>query len=88
MADQRPDVERGEVAHRLVEVLGVDVEADPAVEARAIATAIYSDPWALQQLWVFLLAPLVGAAIVGLLYRAFSSDDEFEVVEVVETIKD
>ena len=56
--------------------------------ARAISTAIYADPWALKQLWVFLLAPLVGAAIVGLLYRAFSSDDEFEVVEVVETIKD
>ena len=33
VADQRRDPERGEVAHRLVEVVGVDVEADPAVEA-------------------------------------------------------
>jgi len=56
--------------------------------ARATATAIFSEPWALQQLWVFWVAPLVGAAIVGLLYRAFSSDEEFELVEVVETIKD
>jgi aquaporin Z len=56
--------------------------------ARATASAIFAETWALQQLWVFWVAPLVGAIVVGLLFRAFSSEEEFEVVEVVETIED
>lgn len=41
--------------------------------ARSIATAIWGSgadgAWPLVQLWVFILAPIVGAAIAGLLYR-------------------
>lgn len=36
--------------------------------ARATATAIFSEGWALQQLWLFWVAPLLGAAIAGLVY--------------------
>ncbi|PWD52418.1 MIP family channel protein [Serinibacter arcticus] len=36
--------------------------------ARSTATAIFSEGWALQQLWVFWVAPLLGAAIAGLIY--------------------
>ncbi len=56
--------------------------------ARATATAIFSESWALGQLWVFWLAPLIGAAIVGLLFRAFSSEEEYETVEVLDLIED
>ena len=38
--------------------------------ARSIATAIYGGPDALLQLWVFLVAPIVGALIAGLTYKA------------------
>jgi aquaporin Z len=37
--------------------------------ARSIATAIYAGPAALGQLWVFLIAPVVGALIAGLTYK-------------------
>lgn len=47
--------------------------------ARATATALFSDTWALQQLWVWWLAPIVGAAIVGLLYRIFGPVDDLDV---------
>jgi len=42
--------------------------------ARSTAAAIFSDRWALSQLWVFWAAPLVGAAIAGLAHRAFATD--------------
>ena len=37
--------------------------------ARSIATAVLGGPDALGQLWVFLVAPLVGGLLAGLLYR-------------------
>jgi aquaporin Z len=48
---------------------------------RSTATAIFADTWALQQLWLFWLAPLLGAAIAGLLYRAFAPIPLEEVLE-------
>lgn len=37
--------------------------------ARSIATAVLGGPDALAQLWVFLVAPLVGGLLAGVLYR-------------------
>jgi aquaporin Z len=41
--------------------------------ARAFAAALYSDSWAWGQLWVFVVAPLAGALLAGLLVRAFAA---------------
>ena len=42
--------------------------------ARSTASAIFSESWALSQLWLFWVAPLVGAALAGLVYRAFAAE--------------
>ncbi|KQR16857.1 aquaporin [Cellulomonas sp. Leaf334] len=42
--------------------------------ARSSAAAIFSEGWALSQLWLFWVAPLVGAALAGLIYRAFAAE--------------
>ncbi|NYD85401.1 aquaporin [Cellulomonas oligotrophica] len=42
--------------------------------ARSTAVAIFSEGWALEQLWLFWVAPLVGAAVAALVYRAFASE--------------
>jgi aquaporin Z len=42
--------------------------------ARSLATAIFSESWALKQLWLFWAAPLLGAAVSGVLYRAFTRE--------------
>ncbi|MGW6129303.1 aquaporin [Cellulomonas sp. NPDC055163] len=42
--------------------------------ARSTAAALFSEGWALGQLWLFWVAPLVGAALAGLLYRAFGAE--------------
>jgi aquaporin Z len=39
--------------------------------ARSTATALFADRWALEQLWLFWVAPLAGGAIGGLLDRFF-----------------
>lgn len=42
--------------------------------ARSLAAAIFSDSWALEQVWLFWVAPLFGAAIAALVYRAFAAE--------------
>jgi aquaporin Z len=54
--------------------------------ARATATALFSDTWALQQLWAWWLAPLLGAAVVGLLYRIYRPTEDTE--NAVESVED
>ncbi|MFJ5698020.1 MIP/aquaporin family protein [Arthrobacter sp. NPDC093139] len=44
----------------------------PFNPARATASALFSNSWSLEQLWLFWIAPLVGAAIAGLVFRGFS----------------
>jgi aquaporin Z len=44
--------------------------------ARSIATAIYGGPDALAQLIVFIIAPLIGAAIAGVTYKALFARDK------------
>ncbi|HUX70104.1 MAG TPA: aquaporin [Cellulomonadaceae bacterium] len=50
--------------------------------ARATAVALFSGSSALGQLWLFWVAPLVGAAVAALLYRVFSGSaaelDEYD----------
>ena len=41
----------------------------PFNPARATASALFSNSWSLEQLWLFWVAPLVGAAIAGLVFR-------------------
>jgi aquaporin Z len=38
--------------------------------ARSTGPALFVGGWALQQLWLFWLAPVLGAAIAGFVYKA------------------
>lgn len=52
--------------------------------ARATASAVFSSGWALEQLWLFWVAPLVGAAIAGLIFRGFGESAPAVVAEIEE----
>lgn len=54
--------------------------------ARATASAVFSSGWALEQLWLFWVAPLVGAAIAGLIFRGFGEAVPVAVAEVEEPL--
>lgn len=49
--------------------LGQAIGNLPFNPARAAASAVFSSAWAVEQLWVFVLAPLAGAAVAGLVFR-------------------
>ncbi len=44
--------------------------------ARATATAVFGEAGNAAQLWMFWLAPLVGGAIAGLMFRLFGPDED------------
>ncbi|WP_062305091.1 aquaporin [Demequina subtropica] len=56
--------------------------------ARATGIALFSGADHLQQVWLFWVAPMLGAAVSGMLFRAFGPEEDLETVEVVELIED
>ncbi len=56
----------------LIHLISIPVSNTSVNPARSIAAAVYGGPTALAQVWVFIVAPLVGAAVAGLLHRQLS----------------
>ncbi len=54
----------------LVHLATIPIDSTSVNPARSIASAIYGGPEALVQLWVFLVFPIVGALLAGLIHRA------------------
>jgi len=52
----------------LIHLIGIPVDNLSVNPARSTATAIFAEPWALQQLWLFWVAPIIGGAIGGVIY--------------------
>ncbi|MFJ5956799.1 aquaporin Z [Paenarthrobacter sp. NPDC092416] len=53
----------------LIHLISIPVTNTSVNPARSIATAIYAEGWAFGQLWVFIVAPIAGAAAAALLYK-------------------
>lgn len=53
----------------LIHLISIPVTNTSVNPARSIAPAIFAGGWALSQLWLFIVMPLVGGAVAGLLYR-------------------
>lgn len=59
----------------LIHLISIPVTNTSVNPARSTGPAIFQGSWALGQLWLFWLAPLLGAAIAGFVYRWLSPDD-------------
>ena len=53
----------------LIHLISIPITNTSVNPARSTGQALFVGDWALAQLWVFWLAPLVGAVIAGALYR-------------------
>jgi aquaporin Z len=56
------------LAVALINMAGIPVTNLSLNPARSTATAVFADGWALQQLWLFWVAPILGGAIGGVVY--------------------
>jgi len=52
----------------LIHLIGIPVDNLSVNPARSTGVAIFAEPWALQQLWLFWVAPIIGGAIGGIVY--------------------
>ena len=58
-----------------VHIMGIPLTGTSVNPARSLAPALFLGGQALQQVWVFILAPIIGAVIAGLLYKGLISED-------------
>lgn len=58
----------------LIHLISIPVTNTSVNPARSTGVAIFQGTWALQQLWVFWLVPLMGGVIGGLIYRCLLED--------------
>jgi aquaporin Z len=58
----------------LIHLIGIPVTNVSVNPARSTGPAIFAGGWALQQLWMFWVAPLVGGVLGGGIYRALFSE--------------
>ena len=52
----------------LIHLIGIPVTNLSVNPARSTGPALFVGGWAVQQLWLFWLAPLIGAALAGVVY--------------------
>jgi aquaporin Z len=68
----------------LIHLISIPVTNTSVNPARSTGVAIYVGGWALAQLWLFWIAPIIGGALGALVYRFVRSDREFETVAQAE----
>ena len=66
------------LALTLIHLIGIPVTNLSVNPARSTGPAVFVGAWALGQLWLFWVAPLIGGALGGVVYRALLSGDADE----------
>jgi aquaporin Z len=60
----------------LIHLVGIPVTNTSVNPARSTGPALFVGGWAVEQLWLFWLAPIVGAAIAGIVYPIVMGESE------------
>ena len=60
----------------LIHLISIPVTNTSVNPARSTGVAVYVGGWAIAQLWLFWVAPIVGGVLGALVYRFLGSDDE------------
>ena len=60
----------------LIHLISIPITNTSVNPARSTGQALFVGDWAIGQLWLFWLAPIVGAVIAGLIHEALLTDDK------------
>ncbi|HYN01324.1 MAG TPA: aquaporin, partial [Vicinamibacteria bacterium] len=63
------------LALTLIHLVGIPVTNTSVNPARSTAPALFVGGWALAQLWLFWVAPILGAALAGAAHRGLAPRD-------------
>jgi aquaporin Z len=63
------------LALTLIHLISIPVTNTSVNPARSTAVALFTGGWAIQQLWLFWVAPIAGAVIGAVIHKALLSDD-------------
>ena len=58
----------------LIHLISIPVTNTSVNPARSTGVAIFQGDWAVSQLWLFWLAPIIGAILAGVVYRWFETE--------------
>ena len=60
----------------LIHLISIPVTNTSVNPARSTGVAIFAGDWAISQLWLFWVAPIVGALLAGVLYRWLGNGED------------
>ncbi|MDD2290370.1 MAG: aquaporin Z [Bacteroidales bacterium] len=60
----------------LIHLISIPVTNTSVNPARSISQALFVQGWAIEQLWLFILAPIAGAILAGFVYKLISPEKE------------
>ncbi|MBN1084376.1 aquaporin Z [Erwinia aphidicola] len=63
------------LALTLIHLISIPVTNTSVNPARSTAVALFQGSWAIDQLWLFWVMPIVGAILGGLIYRFFTASE-------------
>ena len=66
------------LALTLIHLISIPVTNTSVNPARSTGPAVFVGGWAIEQLWLFWVAPIIGALIAGFLYRMVFEGDRQE----------
>ncbi|WP_113662209.1 aquaporin Z [Pedobacter nanyangensis] len=66
------------LALTLIHLISIPVTNTSVNPARSISQAVFVGDWALSQLWLFIVFPILGALIAGFVYRFFNSEESLD----------
>ena len=61
------------LALTLIHLISIPVTNTSVNPARSISQALFVGDWALSQLWLFIVIPIIGAALAGMVYKFFQA---------------
>ncbi len=60
----------------LIHLISIPVTNTSVNPARSTSQALFAGDWALSQLWLFWVAPIIGAVLAGVVYKMIAPDKE------------